>query len=188
MARVWTWGGAMVLGAALGVACGNKGGDTGDEPNTLPGDGGDPLPTCGGAPPEIASFSCRNTGVQPHYEEGTPVATFALDIEGTDADGDLDTYQLQFYIDDVIDGAVTTTESPFGPVQGTLNVRECEGFSADLSVTIYFDPDGAVFPAYNTTYEWVAVLRDRGGQEATSAVMVCTTPNEDGSDGDGSGA
>ena len=28
MARVWTWSGTMVLAAALGAACGNKGGDT----------------------------------------------------------------------------------------------------------------------------------------------------------------
>jgi hypothetical protein len=166
------------------AACGDKDDeDTGGELIDA-GGSGDDVGVCEGTIPVVNGLSCVNTGIQAHYETGEDTVTMALLVDISDDDGDLHQYRMEIFIDDEVDGVVTSSDSPFGPVNQTLNVEECAGFEADVELTLYltgFQPD------FDTEYDWGIILTDDAGYESDMFVAPCITPAQDGSDGTGAG-
>ena len=165
-------------------ACADRGSkDTGGEVIAA-GGGDDGTESCDGTPPVVESIDCENTGIQDHFETGEPTVTMALAVELSDDDGDLHGYRVQIFLDDELDGAVDPVDSPFGPVNKTLNVEECAGFEASVDLNLYLT---GFNPEYDTTYEWGVVVTDSAGLESEMLVVQCTTPTETGEDGTGAG-
>lgn len=179
---------ALALGILAGplalAACGDKEDeDTGGALIDAGGDG-DEVGVCEGTIPVVNSLSCVNTGIQPHFETGEDTVTMALLVDISDEDGDLHQYRMEIYLDEEIDGVVSSSDSPFGPVNQTLNVDECAGFEADVELTLYLT---GLNPAYDTEYDWGIILTDAAGYESDMFVAGCITPAQDGSDGTGAG-
>lgn len=174
-----------ILGFTLALAaCGSKEGeDTGGELIDAGGDG-DEIGVCEGSIPVVNGLSCINTGIQPHYETNEDTVTMALLADISDDDGDLHQYRMEIYIDDEVDGVVASSDSPFGPVNQTLNVDECAGFEADVELTLYLT---GLRPDFDTEYDWGIILTDAAGYESDMFVVPCITPTADGSDGTGAG-
>ena len=166
----------------LGCA-GKDDGDSGGALISAGGDGDD-IGVCEGANPVVDGLSCVNSGILPHYETGEDTVTMKLVVDISDEDGDLHQYRMEIFLDDEVDGAVTSSDSPFGPVNQTLNVEECAGYEADVELTLYLT---GLNPAYDTEYDWGIVLTDAAGYESDMFVASCFTPAEDGSDGTGAG-
>jgi hypothetical protein len=175
--------GIIALNAGL-LGCGDKDEeDTGGEIVEAGGDG-DQVGVCEGTIPVVDGLSCVNTGIQPHYETGEDTVTMALLVDMSDEDGDLHQYRMEIFIDEEIDGVVASADSPFGPVNRTLNVDECAGYEADVELTLYLT---GLNPAYDTEYDWGIILTDAAGYESDMFVTSCITPAADGSDGTGAG-
>lgn len=175
--------GILASSVALG-ACGDKEEeDTGGELIDA-GSDGDDVGVCEGTIPVVNGLSCVNTGMQPHFETGEDTVTMALLVDISDDDGDLHQYRMEIFLDEEIDGEVAAADSPFGPVNQTLNVDECAGYEADVELTLYLT---GLNPAYDTEYDWGIILTDASGYESDIFVAACITPAADGSDGTGAG-
>lgn len=175
--------GLFALTAGL-VACGDKEDeDTGGEIIDAGGDGDD-IGVCEGTVPVVSNLTCVNTGIQPHFETGEDTVTMALLMDISDDDGDLHQYRMEIFLDEEIDGAVTSSDSPFSPLTQTLNVEECAGYEADIELTLFLE---GLLPAYDTEYDFGIIVTDANGYESDMHVASCITPAEDGSDGTGAG-
>lgn len=174
----WICGAALSLGA---VACGDKDEDTGG-PLIGAGGGDDEGEECSGTAPVISEVTCVNTGIQPHFETNEDTVTLTLLVDFEDEDGDLEAYGMSIYIDETLDGSVAPSDSPWSPLNRSLDVEECAGFSAEVEVTLYL---AGSRPAYDTAYEWGIVVSDQNGFESDMYVVECITPASDGSDGTG---
>ncbi len=172
-----------LLLASLLVACSAKEPvDTGAAPSL--GEYGDTGSTCSGTAPVITSLSCENTGLQPHFETKEPTVTMTIEVQISDDDGDLQSYQLDMWFDDDIDGSVDTSGVQFDPQVGTLDAPECGAENAQISSTLYLT--GGT-PSYNTSYEWAVQVTDAAGIPSEVEIKTCVTPMSDGSDGTGAG-
>jgi hypothetical protein len=172
------------LGLALGAAgCGGKG-DEDSGPLISAGGGDDGDEECSGTAPVITQVSCVNTGIQPHFETGVDTVTMKLLVDFEDEDGDLKAYGMSIYIDESVDGSVSPSDSPWSPLNRTLDVDTCAGFEAEVEVTLYLSGSR---PAFDTLYEWGLVVTDQGGYQSDMFVVECVTPAADGSDGTGGG-
>ena len=165
------------LMAALVLAgCSNKDEEDTGEQEMLGGGGGDGTSECAGAAPVITSITCTNAGLD--FLEGMgEVPWLAFEMQLDDEDGNLDSYRLEVYYDEAIDGAVVAADSPYTPYTGSpQNAEECETFTVPsvLSVPI------PGIPATSTRYEWGFVLVDATGTSSEMATIACTTPAEDG--------
>ena len=177
---------ALALSALFVSPLGCSGKDDGDSggPVISAGGDGDDVGVCEGTIPVVNALSCVNTGILPHYETGEDTVTMKLVIDMSDADGDLHQYRMEIFLDDEVDGVVSSSDSPFGPVNQTLNVEECAGFEAGVELTLYLT---GLNPAYDTEYDWGIILTDAAGYESDMFVTSCITPAEDGGDGTGAG-
>ena len=169
-----TWMMALVIAAPL-AACGDKDGDSGEEPEVLEGGGGDGTDECAGAAPVIDSVTCT-AGVGDVGDGSSALILF--EVAGSDEDGDLDSYSLTLYLDETIDGVVAPEDSPYGPSPGSTTGGECATFDVLLGLNTGIP---GTFPAYETRYEWGLVLTDGNGIDSDIFTIACTTPAEDGS-------
>ncbi|MEC7946232.1 MAG: hypothetical protein VX265_01615 [Myxococcota bacterium] len=172
-----------LLASTTGLAgCGKETSQDTGESLIVAGSDGDDIGVCEGTVPVVDAVSCANTGIQPHYETGEDTVTMALRVEISDEDGDLHQYRMEIFLDEEIDGTVAASDSPFGPVNQTLDVDECAGFEANVELTLYLS---GLNPAYDTHYDWGVVVTDAAGYASDIAVVDCITPTEDGADGTG---
>lgn len=184
--RTMFWMSALAIG--LGACGGDKedtggGGDEGEVIDADGGDGGDDSDTCGGTPPVIEELRCENTGLQPD-EVGNPTPTLTLWALTSDADADLSFYTLNIYFDDVVDGAVSTDDPAFSPVEGAVSESTCTTDEAQLGAILLIKGGN---PELNKEYEFGVTVEDVAGVVSEMAILSCITPLPDGSAGDGSG-
>ena len=165
--------------AAIGCSGSDKD-DTSAGPPDLNIETGDPAGACEGTAPVIDDLWCVNSGIKPHYETGEDTVTMQVWTAVSDTDGDLTSYALQIYYDDVIDESVDTAVVNFSPVYGSVDAEECAADSAELGLTLYLTGDD---PDYDTHYDWGVVVTDAAGIESELSITTCWTPASDGTDG-----
>ena len=132
--------------------------------------------TCAGNPPVIDEISCENTGLQYYPDEGRDLPTFTIRAQVSDEDADFTTYTMKISFDQTIDNALEEGAEDL-TVTGSLSGEDCSVSQADIGATIFLQ-GGA--PAYSTTYEWYVSVFDSAGDRSDAAMIVCTTPDEDG--------
>ena len=161
-----------IIVGMLFLGCGDK-----TEENTAPDlVNGDNTSGCGGTAPEILELSCENTGLKTHPDWGE-LPTFKIKATVTDADGDLNYYQMFVDIDGTLDGMEDENDTELNPVEGAVNNEQCGVFDASLSVTIFLN---GTMPDYDTVYEWYVRVADGLGKMSEPVMIECRTPNENG--------
>ena len=127
--------------------------------------GGDGTAECEGSAPVITLVTCSNSGMQDNG--GTDTPTFTFEAAATDADGDLEDYAVEVFLDGASIGTGT----------GSTAGGACLVTSATARSTWFVD--GAAI-AYGTTYEVGMTITDRHGDSSEMATASCTTPNAGG--------
>ena len=124
----------------------------------------------GDTPPQIVSLTCEGQGVDALVEDEV-MPTMALGLELSDADGNLHITEVSIYMDEQVDGTVDTTGELIG------FVRFDDGFipTHEMRLLVYLETDGDDL-AYETTYEWAAVVEDSVGTRSEVQVVPCRTP------------
>lgn len=159
--------------------------DTSSPPGLETDSGGSTDTSCEGTPPVVSDLWCVNSGIKPHYETGQDTVTMQVWTAVSDEDGDLTSYALQIFYDDVVDTSVDTSVTNFNPVYGSADRPDCQATSAEIGLTLYLtgsDPD------YDTLYDWGVLVTDAYGLDSELFVSSCWTPTSDGSDGGGGGS
>ncbi|MEC7987153.1 MAG: hypothetical protein VX278_18435 [Myxococcota bacterium] len=132
--------------------------------------------TCSGNPPVIEALTCENTGLQYYPDAGVDLPTFSLRAQVSDEDADFTTYTMKIEFDRSIDNALDESAEDL-TVTGSLSSSDCSISAADIGATIFFQGGS---PAYSTTYEWYVSVFDSAGDRSDPAMIVCTTPDEEG--------
>ena len=152
------------------TACNDKEAvDTG-EPELLDNDTDEPT-ECSGTAPVIETIDCIES--DPQNIEGTDYPTLTLRSTVTDEDGDLTSYSIMVYFDDVVDGVVDTSDAVYSPYTSSLQRDECAAPEAELGLRLAIP---GVWPDYETEYEWGLVVSDAGGLASEMAIVTCATP------------
>jgi hypothetical protein len=131
---------------------------------------------CGGTAPVIQTVNCENSGIVDHPDYG-PLPTFTLYVNATDEDGDLTFYQLLVDIDPQLNGVKDSDAVELSPVSGSLSDQTCDVSEANVGYTIYLQGGP---PDFNIPYEWYVQISDAMGLISDSSMVVCTTPDSDG--------
>ena len=160
----------LLLSAFL--ACSDK------EENTAPDlVNGNNTDSCGGEAPVISAITCENTGLVEHPDYGE-LPTFTLRASVDDVDGDLNYYVMYVEYDEVLDGVLDSDFSEdLPPSDGAVDGESCEVESANIGISIYLR--GST-PEPATTYEWYISIADALGKVSDPFMVVCTTPDVDG--------
>ena len=132
--------------------------------------------TCAGTPPVIDEVACENTGLQFYPDEGRDLPTFTIRSQVSDADADFTSYTMRISFDRSIDNALEEGAEEL-TVTGSLSSTDCSVSEADIGATIFLQGGE---PAYSTTYEWYISVFDSAGDRSEPAMIVCTTPDEEG--------
>ena len=160
------WRSTSLVAVALMGACRSAPGPKDDT-----GGGGAETPSecTHAAPPEIEDLS---------VEEGEPTAdgpTLLVRLSGTDADGDLQEYEVDLWFDEVVNGAVEQGEANHiapGPV--SLEAGPCGAPEISSEIEIVLLGDDVL--AYDTPMEFAAVLTDGAGLSSDPAITTAQTP------------
>ena len=157
------------------IICGCKNEKNSDEPPPLGSlDGED---SCGGTAPEIVDVYCENTGMVLENDLGIELPTLTIYAQVVDDDGDLTSYNMLVEFDDVADGELSEdAPDPFS-LSGSIDGESCTIGEATLGAQLKLQ-GGA--PSYSTSYEWHVSIFDEAGDRSDTAMVVCTTPNENG--------
>jgi hypothetical protein len=124
-----------------------------------------------GTRPEIDGLSIEEG---PGTSDGP---SLLVKITGSDADGDLHSYEIDLWFDDTVDGSVEVwTDNRIAPGPVNLDVVEC-GASAITSEIEIILLGGDVL-AFDSLYEFAAVLRDAEGLSSAPAITTAQTPSE----------
>ena len=155
-------------------------------------DSGLPLPSIGdedtesecpgGTAPIIDHMAIENGGTVSNGDDSWLSVNVALDI--SDADADIHNVRVEVWYDETVDDAIDTSIAPDAEFVGTLDSSPCSTPSG--SMNNYLEVGGGG-PAYNTVYEFGAIVIDANGLSSELTIASGSTPKEDGSDGDGSG-
>ena len=135
--------------------------------------------TCGGTPPVIESLVCENTGMQFDEDEGRDLPTLSFYVNVTDEDADMTSYDMLVEFDTSIDNALDADALRLGSISGALSTTPCSVSRGDIGVTVFLN-DGGGPPELTTTYEWYVSIFDSAGDRSDPAMIVCTTPDENG--------
>ena len=112
---------------------------------------------------------------QNESEQGEP--SLLVQIQASDADGDLNRYEVGLWFDDEVDGAVDRTSyNHIGPGPVDLGVPDCSAPAISSEVEIVLLGDGVL--AFDTVYEFVAVITDAQGLDSAPALTSGKTPRE----------
>lgn len=153
------------------LACSSD--DTGKD--TAPGIGDNTGDDCSGAAPVIDAFTIEEGDVITN-EDGQEQPSLNITVEFEDDDWDLNTVTMNVWFDDTVDGSVDTTgDAPISTGEYQMEDGTCSvsGGSFTLAQGIVGDP-----LAYDTEYEFGAVIVDQHGLESDPAITSATTPSE----------
>ena len=155
--------------------------DTGGEPPPVRTD--DSAEPCEGNNPEITSFTLGNGGLVDF--DGTDSPTLQLQVEATDADGNLNQVVLEMWWEADGDGELDTSRSPDNEYPATLSTDgACEFFQAsgDGKLALNLQVGSAI--QANTLYDFAVRIVDASAELSEAVVATGVTPKTDGSDGD----
>ena len=169
-----------ILWAALvlGVAC---------SPKTQTGDSAPPIDTeppdtgtacVGGTPPVISEVTLENTGIARYENDDYPTITIWAAV--SDEDWDINAYKLDVSYDDTIDGTVTPTSDNTFETTGTLSETACGAEEGTVGLQLFLT-GGSI--AYDTLYEWGAVVTDANLYASAMVTASGYTPTSTGEDG-----
>jgi hypothetical protein len=160
----------FVIAFLIGCGDGNK------ESDIPPLSSTDPEGSCGGTAPIIDALTCINSGTNYNEDEGLDLPTFTISLHATDEDKDLTGYTMQIKFDQIPDGELESDALELS-VAGALQGELCGVPEADIGarISLHGGP-----PELSTTYEWHVTLFDAAGVRSEDAIIVCTTPDEDG--------
>ncbi len=162
------------------IACTNPT-DTGDEPPSVRTD--DSAEPCEGNNPEITSFTLGNGGLVDF--DGTESPTIQLQVEATDADGNLDQVVLEMWWEADGNGEVDTSRSPDNEYPSTLSSDgACEFFQASGNDKLALNLQVGGGIQSNTLYDFAVRIVDASAEISEAVVTTGVTPKTDGSDGD----
>jgi hypothetical protein len=172
-----------VLGA-LTTGCGGDKTDSSDDGGgtELPG-GSDGTAECGGTPPVITEVQCSADGLK-EFEQGSELPTLLLSIFVADEDADLNAMEVSIYLDDEVDGTVSTQDPEYAPIVVSLSQETCNEPDATVNISTFIN---GVSPRFNQTYEWGVVVRDANDDASAIYIFECITPFENGDAGTGEG-
>ena len=129
--------------------------------------------------PELVSVSCGNGGMVSW--DGGEVPSLQIDIEATDADGDLRIASAMVVWDRDVDGEVDSDTESRAETSTDAGPARCEGVDeTELSVLVLVNGEDISF---EREYEWALTVSDSGGYTSDAYVFTCTTPAEDGTGG-----
>jgi hypothetical protein len=155
--------------------------DTGSEAPPVRTD--DSAEVCEGNNPEITSFTLGNGGIVDF--DGTDFPTIQLQVEATDADGNLNQVVLEMWWEADGDGDIDTSGSPDNEYPATISSDgACEVFEASGSGKIALNLQVGSAIEANTPYDFAARIVDASGEVSEPMVASGVTPKMDGSDGD----
>jgi len=142
----------------------------------LPATGDTDVPLeCGDTPPIVEGVELSDNGLSEGDDCGDEIVpVWLIEVEGSDDDGDLTTWQIDVYYDKKIDGEVDLTDDP-ATVNGTLDEDECDADGATFGMLLCVD-GGAV--DFDTEYELAVVLTDEKGNASEPLIVVGTSPAE----------
>lgn len=159
------------------VGCSDKTGeDTAPPIETTTHETGD---NCvGGTAPVVSAVMLENTGLARYENDDWP--TLTVWATAADDDWDLNAYKLQIWFDDTVDGTVAEGDDNGFDAVGTLAEENCGAAEGTVGIQIFLTGGGI---AYNTLYEWGAVVTD--AHELASEMVTTSgyTPTETGEDG-----
>jgi len=158
----WRW--LIPASMALLGACRSAPDPKGDSGTDTPAS-----PCQPGTAPEITDFAVN---------QGDPVAkgpTLLVTLNATDLDGDLQEYSVELWFDQTIDDKVA--QAPEQHIEASpvhLNVIACgaPSISYEMQITLL----GNQVLAFDTLYEFAAVLTDAAGLASTPVLTTAQTP------------
>ncbi|MCB9759283.1 MAG: hypothetical protein H6739_05545 [Alphaproteobacteria bacterium] len=145
----------------------NQGNDSGDE--------------CYGNDPVLTSITLTNGGAV-QFDDGT-FPTIQVNVEGEDADGNLDVITLEIWFDADVDEQVDTSGPDTVSQVITLSANDCVTTTGSASLRVQVGSG----LSYNTLYDVAARITDAEGEVSNALVTTGSTPRENGLDGDGTG-
>jgi hypothetical protein len=184
----------LLLSLAL-AGCSGKAGDGDSPPLPSTGDIADDTAAadCGGEAPVISSAEIANGGLVDYSgyidcedDEDCVYPTIALVVDVDDADGDLHQWIFEVWFEADADGSIDASgDAPF-TFTGSGREDPCEAFSMSGHQLLIAVGTGPL--DYNTLYDFGVRATSADGEASDLFVNTGSTPKEDGSDGDGSGA
>ncbi len=174
--------GLCALMGAWTAGCGKDKSDSADEDGTteLAGGGGDA--ECGGTPPVITAIQCSAAGLKAPEQDAEELPFLLMEMFIEDEDQDLNFMEVEIYFDDVVDGAVSTQDIVYPPIQIPLSQDECLDATATVNIDVFVN---GTSPRFNSNYEWGVVIRDANRDASELFVFECITPYENGDSGTG---
>ena len=138
---------------------------------------------CEGNNPEITDFALGNGGLVDF--DGTEYPTIQLQVEATDADGNLNQVVLEMWWEADGDGEIDTSGSPDNEYPTTLSSDgACQVFEAKGSAKIALNLQVGSAIEANTAHDFAVRVIDASGEISEPVVTSGVTPKMDGSDGD----
>lgn len=123
-----------------------------------------------GTAPEIDGFS---------IDEGTSTAegpSLLVELTASDSDGDLHSYQVDLWFDEQVDGSVDEgSDNHITPGPVALDVAACAAPAIASEVNIVLLGEDVL--AYDTLYEFAAVVTDAAGLSSAPAITTAQTPS-----------
>ena len=106
---------------------------------------------CAGAAPVIVEIGCENTGLQDNPDAGQPLPTITFTVNATDADGDLNAYNLLIEFDDVLDASLADDAEQLTVSGAVSNADECSVEDVTISTRVFLHGGP---PEYDTEFEF----------------------------------
>lgn len=132
----------------------------------------------GGTPPVISEVTLENSGIARYENDDWPTLTIWVSV--SDEDWDINSYKLDLSFDDTVDGTVVPTSDNSFESLGTLADEACGASQGKVGLQVFLTGGGL---AYNTLYEWGAVVTDANGFSSDMFTASGYTPTESGADG-----
>ena len=137
---------------------------------------------CGDNDPVIDLLRIEDEGPR-DFGSGTWPALLIV-AESSDVDGDLHFFEMRLWIDDELDGVVST-DDPYIEIFGQMTTTTCETTAVDLTMRIAIiganQPYDSTDTPYDTTLEWGVVILDEQGRKSNggeTTVLEFRTPME----------
>lgn len=132
-----------------------------------------------GVPPVISEVLVENGGLADF--DGETLPTVLVSAVVSDEDGDISSYKLDIWYDDTVDGSVEQGSTNTFQGLGTLKDGECTAPAGTVGLQVGLSPDATI--AFNTLYEWGAIVTDDNLLSSEMVTGSGYTPTESGEDG-----
>jgi hypothetical protein len=139
------------------------------------------LEPCGSTAPDVVEVHVSDCGLHTFPDDEGTHPGLLIEAQVSDPDGDLQSYGMRIFWDDVVDGVVEPT-GPFYDLQGAFDDAErCEVFEATLGMWVSVTKNDDT-PEFGAETELGVVVEDEVPRESDGLVLLTAVmPSEDGS-------